>query len=84
MRYYATSVAYHLWHAKALMVTSPVMSVVFLKSLALDFSVVINVWADTREISPSVHNDRDAQHAVPKEFGPGTNTYVTKTTDGEE
>ena len=53
----------------ALMMSSPVVGIVFLQGLALDFTVVIDIWAHTRDVSPSIHDNRDAEHAVPKELG---------------
>jgi len=48
------------------MVRSTMVGIIFLKSLSLDFSSVVDLWADTRNVCSSVHDNRDTQHAVPK------------------
>lgn len=51
------------------MMGSSMFGIIFFKRLSLDFSGVIDLGANTRNVGSSVHDYRDSQHAVPKKSG---------------
>ena len=49
-----------------MMITAPMLGIVFFHGLALNRSLVLDLGVDTGNVGASVHGDANSHHGVPK------------------